>query len=321
MNIFRLLVARAFQSLVLLFLVSIITFVLIRKSPGLPEILSHPELSEEDSARLMAQLGLDRPLHIQYIDWAGTTVRGDLGDSILTKLRVWDLIKAALPGSFYLAITALSIAVVISVPLGIISAVRQYSFVDYVVTVISFFGASIPGFWYAIILILIFGVTLGWLPTSGIRPVTRDPTWVDTIRHLTMPAIVLSTNAMAQLTRYTRSSMLDVLQKNYIRTARAKGLKEVFVVSRHALLNSLFPVITVVGLLIPVMVGGAAVVETVFAWPGVGRLAIDSAIRRDYPVVMGVTLLISTITIISNQAIDLTYILLDPRLRDEEAGI
>ena len=321
MNIIRLLVARAFQSFLLLFLVSIITFVLIRKAPGLPEILSHPELSEEDSARLITQMGLDRPLHIQYIDWASTTVRGDLGDSILTKLRVWDLIKAALPGSFYLAVTALSIAVIVSIPLGIISAVKQYSMVDYVVTGLSFFGASIPGFWYAILLILLFGVTLGWLPTSGIRPLTRDATWVDTLRHLAMPAIVLSTNAMAQLTRYTRSSMLEVLQKHYIRTAHAKGLKEVLVIARHALLNSLFPVITVIGLLIPIMVGGAAVVETVFAWPGVGRLAIDSAIRRDYPVVMGVTLLISIVTIVSNQAIDILYNFLDPRLRDNEAGM
>ena len=318
MNIFRMLAGRVLQAVVLLFLVSMITFVMIRKAPGLPSILSHPDISEEDSARLMAQLGLDRPLYIQYLDWASTTLGGDLGESLLSKMKVWEMIKTALPGSFYLATTSLLIAVVVAIPLGIISAVKQHSRIDNLVTVLSFGGASVPGFWAAILSILIFSVMLGWLPSSGISPVTREATWIDTVRHLILPATVLSTNAMAAITRYTRSSMIEVLQKHYIRTARAKGLAETLVLVRHALLNALFPVITAIGLLIPVLVGGAAVVETVFAWPGIGRMAIESALRRDYPVVMGVTLFISIIAIVSNQAIDLLYYLLDPRLRESD---
>ena len=318
MALLRYLISRIIQSIVLLFLVSVITFIMVNKAPGLPEIVADLDISEDEQDRMIRNLGLDLPLHVQYLDWANAMAHGDLGNSYLSGRPVIDLIKNALPASILLASTALVIAIVVSIPAGIYSALRRYSLLDYIFTVFSFFGASIPGFWYAILLILIFGVTLGWLPTSGLHPVGEEATLVTTIRHLILPATVLSTAAMAQLNRYTRSSMSEVLRKDYIRTAHAKGLQTNLVVMRHALINALFPVITVVALLIPVLIGGAAIVELVFAWPGIGRLAIESALKRDYPTVMGITLLISTITIVSNLFIDIAYVFLDPRLRAED---
>jgi peptide/nickel transport system permease protein len=318
-QILRTLLSRLLQALVVLLLVSVATFVVIRAAPGLPEVAADLDIGPEDQARMLASLGLDRPLHEQYLRWLGAVLQGDLGTSLLSGRPVSGMIGQALPASLLLAGSALALAVLVSIPLGIVSAIRRYSPIDYLVTLFSFIGASIPGFWYAILLILLFGVTLGWLPTSGIRPAGREATLIDTVRHLMLPTVVLSTAAMAQLTRYTRSSVLEVLRRDYMRTARAKGLRERVVIVRHGLRNALFPVVTVMGLLIPVLLGGAAVVELVFAWPGIGRLAIDAALRRDYPIVMGVTLLISAVTVASNLVIDFVYLLLDPRLLDEEA--
>jgi peptide/nickel transport system permease protein len=308
-QILRTLLSRLLQALVVLLLVSVATFVVIRAAPGLPEVAADLDIGPEDQARMLASLGLDRPLHEQYLRWLGAVLQGDLGTSLLSGRPVSGMIGQALPASLLLAGSALALAVLVSIPLGIVSAIRRYSPIDYLVTLFSFIGASIPGFWYAILLILLFGVTLAWLPTSGIRPAGREATLIDTVRHPMLPTVVLSTAAMAQLTRYTRSSVLEVLRRDYMRTARAKGLRERVVIVRHGLRNALFPVVTVMGLL----------VELVFAWPGIGRLAIDAALRRDYPIVMGVTLLISAVTVASNLVIDFVYLLLDPRLLDEEA--
>ena len=311
---FRYLVSRVIQSMILLFLVSLITFIMVNKAPGLPAIVSDLDISEEEQDRMIRNLGLDLPLHVQYLDWATGVLQGDIGRSYLSGRPVIDLVKSALPASMLLASTSLIIAIVVAIPVGVYSALHRYSILDYVVTMFSFFGASIPGFWYALLLILIFGVSFGWLPTSGMSPIGEEATFTSVIPHLILPSAVLSTAAMAQLTRYTRSSMVEVLRKEYIRTAHAKGLRANLVVMRHALINALFPVITVVALLLPTLIGGAAIVELVFAWPGIGRLAIDAALTRDYPTVMGVTLLISTITIASNLLIDVIYVFLDPRL-------
>jgi peptide/nickel transport system permease protein len=318
MALLRYLLLRIIQSVLLLFLVSIITFVLVNKAPGLPEIVADLDITEEEQDRMIRNLGLDLPIHVQYLDWAEGVIHGDIGNSYLSGRPVIDLIKKALPASIKLAGASLIIAIIISIPVGIFSALKRYSILDYLVTAFSFIGASIPGFWYALLLILLFGVTLGWLPTSGSHPIGEEVTFFNSIPHFIMPSLVLSTAAMAQLTRYTRSSMIEILRKDFIRTAHAKGLQAKIVVLRHALINSLFPIITVVALLIPSLIGGAAIVELVFAWPGIGRLAIDSALKRDYPTVMGITLLISAITIFSNLAIDVAYVFLDPRLRAED---
>jgi peptide/nickel transport system permease protein len=194
------------------------------------------------------------------------------------------------------------------------SSVYRYSAADYAATITAFFGVSIPIFWLGILLIIIFSVTLGWLPSAGMVTVGAPFSTGDLLRHLIMPAVVLSTFPLAQLTRYTRSSMVEVLGQDYIRTARSKGLAEVMVLTRHALRNALVPVVTVLGVLIPRLLSGAVITEAIFAWPGLGRLAVDSAIQRDYPVIMGVTLLVSGMVIISNLITDLVYVALDPRI-------
>jgi peptide/nickel transport system permease protein len=308
------------QAVVVLLFVSIATFAVIRTAPGLPSVASDLDISAQDQERVLATLGLDRPLYVQYATWLGRVVRGDLGASMVSGRAVRSLIGQALPASLLLAACSLVLAALVAIPLGVISALRRYSALDYGVTAASFFGASIPGFWYAILLILVFGVFLGWLPTSGLRAVGQPLSLGDAVRHLILPTLVLSTATMAQLTRYTRSSMLDVLERDYLRTARSKGLPERRVIVRHALRNALFPVITVAGLQVPVLLGGAAVVELVFAWPGIGRLAIDAALHRDYTVVMGVTLLISAVTVTSNLVVDVLYFALDPRLQGDEGA-
>ena len=318
MRLLATLASRTVQAVVVLLFVSIATFAVIRVAPGLPSVATDLDISAQDQARVLESLGLDRPLYVQYLSWLGQVVRGDLGTSMVSGRPVRSLIDQALPASLLLAGCSLALAALVAIPLGVISALRRYSALDYGVTAVSFFGASIPGFWYAILLILVFGVFLGWLPTSGLRAVGQPLRAGDAVKHLVLPTLVLSTATMAQLTRYTRSSMLDVLERDFLRTARSKGLPERRVVVRHALRNALFPVITVAGLQVPVLLGGAAVVELVFAWPGIGRLAIDAALHRDYTVVLGVTLLISAVTIAVNLLVDMLYYVLDPRLQSEE---
>src|SRR5690606_18438651 len=229
---------------------------------------------------------------------------------------VLDLIKSNLPNTLLLSSTALALSILCAIPAGIISASRRNSAVDHSVTFASFFGISVPVFWYGLILILIFSIKLEWLPSGGMRDLTRpDSGALDVIKHLILPAIVLATANIAQLARYTRSAMVSVLTEDYIRTARSKGLSERIVLYRHALRNALIPVITATGLMVPRLVGGAAVTETVFAWPGMGALAVRAAFARDYPTIMGITLVISLIVILTTLVIDLLYVYVDPRIR------
>lgn len=306
--------SRVAQGLVLLLLVSAVIFVVIHSAPGGPALLNQPDTDPAVAKELAQQLGLNDPIPIQYGRWLANVLRGSLGKSYQHNLPTSALILERVPKTLLLSGVALVLAFVLAVPLGVVSAVYRHSLVDALTTVTAFFGVSVPIFWLGIMLIILFSVQFGWLPSSGMLTVGLPFSLADLLRHLIMPALVLSTFPLAQLTRYVRSSVLEVLTQDYIRTARSKGLAEWRLLSRHALRNALVPVVTVLGVLTPQLLSGAVVTETLFAWPGLGRLAVDSAITRDYPVILGVTLLASVLVVVSNLMTDLTYGVLDPRI-------
>lgn len=304
------------QSVLLLLLVSIVTFTIIREAPGMPAVLVNPDAaSGADVEQGLRNLGLDDPIPVQYMRWLGNAVRGELGDSYQQKQPVTDLILARLPATLLLSGVALLLALVIAVPLGIISALRPYSPIDYAATLVSFIGISIPVFWFGILLIIVFSVQWGWLPSGGMYTLGESFSIQDRLRHLILPVIVLSSIPMAQLMRFVRSSMRTELRQDYLRVARGKGLSEGTVVWRHAVRNAMIPVITIFGLLLPATVSGAPVTESLFAWPGMGRLAVDAAFQRDYPLIMGVTLFVSVLVIVTNLIVDVAYAYLDPRIK------
>ncbi len=298
----------------MLFVVSAVVFAIVHAAPGGPALLNNPDVDPTMAKEMEKQLGLDDPIPVQYARWLGNAVRGNLGRSYQHSLGTAELLWARIPNTLLLSGTALLLAVVLAVPLGMISAVYRYSALDYAATVTAFFGVSVPVFWLAILLIIVFSVTLGWLPSSGMLTVGVPFSLRDLLLHLLMPSIVLATFPLAQLTRYVRSSMVDALAQDYVRTARAKGLPERGVLGRHALRNALIPMVTVLGVLTPRLLGGAVVTETIFAWPGLGRLAVEAAVTRDYPVILGATLLVSTLVVLSNLITDLLYVVIDPRI-------
>lgn len=307
--------SRVFQSFVLLFLVSVVTFALIHSAPGGPIILAQADVSPRDIEALKRTLELTDPLPVRYVKWLGRVVRGDFGRSFTQGVPVTDLMLERLPNTLLLSGVSLLLAVVIAIPLGVLSAAHRYGLVDHLVTFFAFLGMSIPGFWLGIVLIIVFAVQLHWLPSGGMYTLGAPFSVGDRLRYLVLPSIVLAAFVVGQLLRYTRSGMISALSDDYVRTARAKGLPERTVLFGHALRNALIPVVTVLGLQIPRLVGGAAVTESVFAWPGMGRLAVDAAFQRDYPLIMGVTMLVSAVVVLSNLAVDLLYTYLDPRVR------
>jgi len=309
------LVRRVAQSLVLLLLVTMVTFLLIHSAPGGPSILLNPDTSKEQAQQISANLRLNDPLPVQYARWLGGLVRLNLGTSYVQEQPVTRVIGRRLGATLALAGLSLTLALIVAVPLGILAAVRRNSFVDHFAAFLSLFGVAVPVFWYGLILIVICGVWLHILPSGGLAddPATFD--LGDRIRHLILPTLVLGTTAMAQFTRYMRSGMVAVLSDDYVRTARAKGLSERAVLFRHALRNALIPVVTIIGVVIPRLIGGAAITEKVFSYPGMGSLAVDSAFQRDYPVVMGVTLLVGIAVIAGNLLTDVLYGIIDPRIR------
>ncbi|MDR7420698.1 MAG: ABC transporter permease [Armatimonadota bacterium] len=305
---------RLAQSVVLLFLVSVVVFTVIHSAPGGPALLNQPDTDPKVAQELAEQLGLNDPIPVQYARWFRNLLGGSLGKSYQHNLSTTTLVATRIPNTLLLSGSALFLAVLFAIPLGVISAVYRYSAVDSFTTVLAFVGVSVPIFWLGILLIIVFSVELRWLPSSGMITVGAPFSLKDLLRHLVMPAFVLSTFPLAQLTRYVRSSMVDVLAQDYVRTARGKGLPGRVVLVRHALRNALIPVVTVLGVLTPQLLSGAVVTETIFAWPGLGRLAVDSAITRDYPVIMGVTMLASILVVLSNMLTDLAYGLIDPRI-------
>lgn len=308
-------IKRVIMMIPILFGISILSFAIMYAAPGKPAILNlDPEIPPEVREAQIERLGLNDPIHIQYVRWLGNVVQGDFGTSYSRKLPVTEMIIDRLPNTLLLMGSSLFLAAIVAIPFGVISATRQYTMTDYGVTVGSFLGLATPNFWLGIMLIMTFSVQLGWTPVGGISTIGADFSLLDRLRHLILPAIVLATADMAGLTRYTRSSMLEVINQDYIRTARAKGFRERRVVYKHGLRNGLIPVITMFGLMLPTMIGGSAIVESVFNWPGIGKMFIDATFQRDYPVIMAITMFGAVLTVIGNLIADILYAILDPRI-------
>ncbi len=309
-------IRRTLMAIPLLFGITIISFAIIQAAPGGPTaMLMDPTMSPENKIKFEEKYGLNDPVHIQYLRWVGNMVQGDFGTSLLRQgVPVSEMILNRLPNTVLLMLVSTILAMIIAIPFGILSAMRPYSKLDYGVTVTSFLGVATPNFWFGLILIIIFSLQLGWFPTGGTHTMNAPFSLWDRLHHLILPAFVLATADMAALTRYTRSSMLEVLQQDYIRTARSKGFKEGKVVIKHGIRNGMIPIITIFGLMLPSFIGGAAITENVFSWPGLGRLFIESAFNRDYPVIMALTVLSAVFVVIGNLIADILYAIFDPRI-------
>ncbi len=312
------LVRRFIQSVVVLVIVSILVFVAMRLLPGDPIRMiitaSNTEsFTEEQITQVRHEYGLDRPMFIQYFDWVGGFLRGDMGDSILQKVPVSDEVVRRIPITFHLGILAFIIGLLIGIPVGIIGAVRRATWLDTLVTTLSNLGITVPIFWLGILLMYLFGLYLNWLPVMGYTSPFTD-FWLST-KQLIMPVFCLAVFPIASTARQTRSSMLDVMHQDYIRTAWAKGVKEQAVIMRHALKNGLIPIVTLAGMGVPMIVGGTVLIETVFNIPGMGRLAVTSVLNQDYPYVQGIVLIVSAAVLAVNLIVELVYGWLDPRIR------
>jgi peptide/nickel transport system permease protein len=298
--------------------VTMLVFLFIALAPGdpvsaylSPEQGANPELREA----MRRRLGLDLPLPVRYGRWLSEVVQGNLGYRAVGGRPVNEVVGSALRNSVVLMGTALAIGCLIGIPLGVISALRQYSTLDFTLTTIAFLGISTPSFLLGLGGLYLFGLRLGWFPIAGMVTPGQPFDWLDFLHHLALPALILSFAYIAILMRYTRSSMLEVIHSAYITTARAKGLREQTVVFVHAFRNSLIPIITVIGLALPDMIGGAVITETVFSWPGMGALFVEGVAGRDYPLIMGVNLVVAVSVLLANLLTDLAYAAVDPRIR------
>ena len=301
--------------------ISVVVFALLAAAPGdqVDLILSGvPNITPDDVARLKHAYGLDQPPHVRYVKWLERAVQGDFGWSRTYREPVAKLILDRLGNTVSLAAGALALALAVAIPVGIYSALHQYSPLDYGATLFTFFGISVPVFWFGIMLIYLFGVNWHLLPPGGINsPGVQPglPMLIDRLQYLPLPTLALGLVFMASFTRYTRSSMLEVVRQDFVRTARAKGLPGRVVIRRHALRNALIPLVTVLGVAVPGVLAGAPLTETVFSWPGVGKLLVDSTLGGDYAVAQGIIMFISVMVIVANLLVDLAYGVLDPRIR------
>jgi peptide/nickel transport system permease protein len=294
-------------------ILSIGVFLMLHLTPGDPvQIMLGQDADPQAVAALRAELGLDQPLPIQYVRWAGNALHGDLGRSIRTNQPVTDAIVSRLPVTLELSLVALLISLLIGLPAGLLAAIRRNSSLDLASTGVALVGVSLPSFFLGILLILVFALWLRWLPPSGYTPLIQDPAM--NVKQMLMPAIALGAALAGIVARLMRSSLLEVLGADYMRTARAKGLSEPASVIGHAVQNALLPVVTVVGLQVGALLGGAILIETIFALPGIGRLAVDSIFARDFPIVQGVVLFLALVRVLSNLIADLLYGRLDPRI-------
>ncbi len=332
----RYVIRRILETIPVLIGASIVVFLLVHLIPGGPEVVLLGErMSDENVARIRERLGLDKPLHEQYFIYVGNILRGDLGHSIAGNIPIAGELQQRFPATVELSLFALVIAVVVAIPVGMISAVRRGSWVDTLTMIGSLIGVSMPIFWLGLLLLWIFGVQLDMLPFIGRLSNNIDiqvrtglytvdallagdlEAFGDALAHLILPAITLSTIPIAIIARITRSSMLEVLHMDYIRTARAKGLREAAVIRLHALRNALLPVVTIIGLQLGTLLAGAVLTETIFSWPGIGRWLFNSIQGRDYPIVQSVTLIITSVFVLMNLLVDLSYAWLNPRIRYE----
>ena len=286
--------------------VIVVVFLMVRLAPGDPALLLAGEFADQETIeRVRERFGLDKSLPEQFAAFVGNLAQGDLGRSTRTNRLVTDDLRTFFPNTLELALAGITVAFLIGIPAGVISAIRRNSWVDAVVTFIALLGVSMPVFWFGLLAILFFSVDLGWFPVAG----------RGTFSHLVLPAITLGVSSTAIITRMTRSSMLEVLDQDFVRTARAKGVLNRSLIIKHALRNALVPVITVAGLEFGRLLAGAVLTETVFTWPGIGRLLVDSILARDYPVVQGAVMLIAISFILVNLVVDLVYGVIDPRIR------
>lgn len=310
----RYILQRLFGMIVVMALVVTIVFVIVRVTPGDPAaVMLGPEATQQDITELRTKLGLDQSLGLQYVYYIGQLLQGDLGQSIFLNQPVTSALAERAEPTFFLTLFSILIASGIALPIGIYAAYRRGSFIDQAATTLAMLAASIPSFWLGLILIQFLAVRLGWFPVSGYGG--PGSTFVERMYHLALPAIALGVVSSALILRFTRASMLDVLGDDFIRTARAKGLGERRVVMKHALKNALIPILTIIGLTAAVLISGAVVTETVFGLPGVGNLVVSAVLRRDYPVIQGALLVIAALYVLINFAIDMLYLLVDPRVR------
>ncbi len=310
----RYVIRRILGMIAVMFTVVTIVFVIVRVAPGDPAaVMLGPDATPADIAALRARLGLDQPLALQYVYFLGQLARGDLGQSIFLNMPVLSALAERTEPTFFLTLFSILIASAIALPVGILSAYKRGSLFDQAATTLAMFAASVPSFWLGLILIQIFAVRLGWFPVSGYGG--PDAPFMVRLSHLVLPATALGIVSSALITRFTRASMLDVLNDDYVRTARSKGMGEFRVVMKHAFKNALIPVLTVIGLTAALLVSGAVVTETVFSLPGVGNLVVSAVLRRDYPVIQGALLVIAALYVLINFLIDMLYLIVDPRVR------
>ena len=312
----RFLLNRLGQSALLLLLVSLIGFAILHLAPGGPlsQFAAGGDMTQADLDRLTRQLGLDRPLPVQYLEWLGRMLVGDWGRSYRDQQPVLAVIFSHLGATLELMITATLLAMLLGGWIGVLGAIRRYSLFDMLATVGSMIAVSIPTFWFGLVVIYVFSVRLAWLP-AGNQSTVGDGSFTDLLHHLVAPTIVLALVSTAVWSRYMRSSMLDVIGQDYVRTARSKGISEMRILFRHIIRNSLLPMITIAGLQVPTLLSGALVTETVFTWPGMGRLFLDSINYRDYPTVMGILMFTAVLVLFGSLAADLLYGLAAPRIR------
>ena len=313
----RYLARRLLQALPLLLLITLVIYLLLRATPGGPLSLyeGNPEVTQEDLTRLRQQFGLDVPPPVQYAKWLSGFVQGDWGWSLVTKRPVLQMVAERLPNTILLMTCAFALSLLIAIPVGVLSAVRQYSIFDHVATSVAFIGNSLPTFWIGLMLIMIFAVGLRWLPAGGMFTIGAPFSLDDRLRYLVLPVVTLALFDATHYARYLRSSLLDVIRQDYVRTAYAKGLRERDVVRRHAFKNSAIPLVTVIALDLPQLFSGALITETIFAWPGMGRLFWEAAGRVDYPVLMGIFTVAASLVIFFNLVADVVYAWLDPRIK------
>lgn len=316
------LIRRLLQSALLILLISFLVFMILNLAPGGPLSglrfqVSAREFDEASVQRYKEMLGLDKPPVLRYFYWLADMFRGDWGESwtVASGQPVFRLIWERLPATLLLTVTAAVVSLVLGLLIGIVSAIKQYSIIDTAATIFSFVGISIPTFWFGLMMIVVFAVQLDWLPAGGMTEYGREGDIVSRIKHLIMPVAVLSLINIAGWSRYIRASLLNVLQQDYLRTARAKGLPYRQVITRHALRNALIPLITLIGLDIPTLFGGAIVTETIFAWPGMGRLYFQSLQSSDYPLAQGLLFVTAVLVVLSNLLADIGYSIVDPRVR------
>lgn len=303
--------------IIVLWLVSVVTFFLINLAPGGPSAAVSFERTASEREALLKLYGLDDPVLVRYGKWLGGVVRGDLGVSYNQGLPVALLLKQRLPNTLTLGLAALLTATILGILLGTLAAVYRNGWVDHLVSTITTLGMSIPGFWLGIVAIILFAVELRWLPASGIVSSGRSADFLDRFKHLVMPAGVLAFTLMPNVVRVTRSALLEVNRADYVRTAKGKGLPPNRVLFKHAFKNALVPVLAVLGLVTTALFSGSVVIESVFGWPGLGRLAIEAANGRDYPVILGATLLAGLLVVAVNLLVDLLYAVVDPRIRHD----